>query len=239
MADPTKQDVALVVSAGAFGGLLSAAVVFAEPSFALLGFGVASLVKYIVLPLLSGAVAAGIGVFLLTNTELSNKVRVFFFACVCGLVSSQVIDAAKKAVPGAFANQVAREQTRIVGEATANPAVNVQTTANETARLAALTPNVTDPVTKAASDIAVTRAIDKIADASDLAASADALKTLGVAAAEGKNVEATAKVVEQLNSLEQKGEEPAKKAAADARSQIRRTAPSEVVEALRLRKVPW
>src|SRR5690606_18430701 len=77
--------------------------VFSEPAV-WTAFGPASLFKYVITPLLLGALSAGIGVFVLTKTDTTDLIRTFFFAVICGLAFPEVIANAKRMATGQAAD---------------------------------------------------------------------------------------------------------------------------------------
>lgn len=82
-------EIAIIVVGGATGGLLSVLDSWADPvSYPLTLSKLASL---LLIPVLKGGAAAGIGVYLLTTLDSAQIVRGFFFAVTCGLAFPSIL----------------------------------------------------------------------------------------------------------------------------------------------------
>jgi hypothetical protein len=83
------KEVLLIVLGGSLGGLLSVMDAWANPvSYPLSASKLASL---LLIPMLKGGAASGIGVYLLTQLDSTQLVRGFFFAVTCGLTFPAIL----------------------------------------------------------------------------------------------------------------------------------------------------
>jgi hypothetical protein len=83
------KEVLLIVLGGSLGGLLSVMDAWANPvSYPLSASKLASL---LLIPMLKGGAASGIGVYLLTQLDSTQVIRGFFFAVTCGLTFPAIL----------------------------------------------------------------------------------------------------------------------------------------------------
>ncbi|MET1077656.1 MAG: hypothetical protein ABWY06_06515 [Pseudomonas sp.] len=82
-------EVLLILGGGALGGLVSVMQAWAEPtSFPL---SLAKLFALLVIPMVKGGVAAGIGVYVLTSLDANHIAKAFFFSVTCGLAFPSIL----------------------------------------------------------------------------------------------------------------------------------------------------
>tara|TARA_B000000460_G_scaffold44025_1_gene27630 strand:+ start:5651 stop:6634 length:984 start_codon:yes stop_codon:yes gene_type:complete len=82
-------EISLILIGGAVGGMLSVASAWNEPStFPLTAI---KLLNLVAVPFVSGAMAAGVGVYVLTTFDPNQKKKAFFFAFTCGLAFPSIL----------------------------------------------------------------------------------------------------------------------------------------------------
>jgi hypothetical protein len=111
------REVSLVSGGGALGGILSVISVFGESVFGtqIISSPFSTFLNAILIPTLKGGVAAGLGVYLLANSDMTNLVRVFFFSIACGLVFPSILDQAAT-VASKTTTQLANQQVSVATE---------------------------------------------------------------------------------------------------------------------------
>lgn len=145
-----------------------------------------------------GACAGGIGVFVLANSETTNRLRLMFFAMICGLSYPVVLEAAKKLAPTKTeqqieqtADKVKAEPIEASGEVAAtmkeNPAIS--TDPEDGRELASITSN------------AIKQISDEIGKSPEPDA-VEALQEIGTAAAKSGYVVQAQEAIAELNKLE-------------------------------------
>jgi hypothetical protein len=82
-------EVTIIVVGGVIGGLISVLDAWAGPVPYPLTFS--TLASLVLIPGVKGGVAAGIGVYLLTQLDSTQLVRAFFFAVTCGLTFPSIL----------------------------------------------------------------------------------------------------------------------------------------------------
>ena len=205
---PTNRDVTVVVSAGAVGGFLVSAAAFVEPA-TFSAFGPASWFKLVLLPICLGCIAAGIGVFVLVDTDTTNKVRMFFFAAICGLSSQAVIDSGKNLVTGdarkTGANLAVKEQAQRIVELSQNSQAKPEALAEKTADLYSSAKTANVEAVKADVSQAVDAALKTAAASSSTATSINAISSIGIAAARANDLQNAARALRTIDIAESSG----------------------------------
>lgn len=82
-------EVLIIVAGGALGGLVSVIEAWTDPVSYPLTF--AKLFALLIIPVVKGGVAAGMGVYLLTTLDSTQMIRAFFFSVACGLTFPTII----------------------------------------------------------------------------------------------------------------------------------------------------
>ena len=205
-------EVFLILFAGCIGGLVStldswqASLSIASTAATLLTAGL--------IPALKGAVAAGVGVYLLTTVDSAQFTRTFFFAVTCGLAFPSILTSgasyASRVTASVASGEVSKSAETVratsvtaasaSAPAAAASAIGVIKDAAVNAIQVAPKANPTDART---AEVAVNQAIGAIATGPTAASSpmaASALGDIGVAAA-GQNLPASRDLA--LRELEQ------------------------------------
>lgn len=213
--------IGVVAGSGATGGLI-AWVLQATTGGRLLPFP-----WYASVPaaLLLGGSAAGIGVYVLANTDLSQVGRVVFFAVLCGIGFRPVFKAGSDFLSGTLSQAQAQSQSSDVQQntqqlsqavATQPPQqvqAAVQKTGDTTASLVQQSASVPDEALKAELQARSTNAVDGITAAASKApdASVESLYKIGLAAKQADQTRLTLQVLDSLRQVENSGADAAVK----------------------------
>ena len=108
---------------------------------------------YLTLPtgVLGGFIAAGVGVYLIANTDTSKLTRAIFFAALCGMSWQPILETGKNLVSKATINKsvadAANEIDKKVSNTTGQTAstADIQALVSSTAKVADKLPSVSDP----------------------------------------------------------------------------------------------
>jgi len=184
--------------------------------------------------MLLGGGAAGVGVFVLANTDIRHRGRALFFALLCGVSFKPVWQAGSNFVTGAVSQAQAQSQlselqanTSRLNESVQSGSVEdlqraVQETAGATSALLSQAEQVPDAELKERLQEGSVQAIDTIAAATSKApeASLDSLYKIGIAARERNQTTLARHVIDSLNKIESSNPDPsvakkAREAAAD------------------------
>jgi hypothetical protein len=201
----------LTTTAGAIGGLAAGITVFGEPGV-WSAFGAASWFKYVITPIILGALSAGIGVFVLTKTDTSDVLRTFFFATICGLAFPQVIDNAKRSLTGQVAAE-ARVQAlqesanRLERQLTdSNPQIGaVRQEAERVLQLAAV---VDSTEAKATAEQVLQQTAVKLAESEDRNGAIQLLSNVAESSAARGDLATTSEALDSLTRIESATNEP-------------------------------
>jgi hypothetical protein len=82
-------EVAIIMAGGAIGGLVSVMEAWGDPSS--FPLSLAKLFALLIIPLVKGGVAAGIGVYVLTSLDSNQMAKAFFFSVACGLTFPSIL----------------------------------------------------------------------------------------------------------------------------------------------------
>ena len=207
-------EVAIILAGGAAGGLLSVLDSWADPvSYPLTLSKLASL---LLIPVLKGGAAAGIGVYLLTTLDSTQIIRGFFFSVTCGLTFPSILANSTtyaQKVTSQVATKSISENTEKIATATAtiqasasSPAPSASAVAQiQSASIAILqaTPKIDAAETKAA-DATVQQAISglaKTANAVNNERAIDAISQIGIAAVSQNLPDSADRAVFELKAL--------------------------------------
>lgn len=235
--EATARDVAIIVIAGAIGGFLSVARALVQPEVWIV-FGPHSWFQYVILPLMLGGLAGGVAVFVLTHFDGTNKLRMFFFAAICGLGFPQVIGSALTLVGGGaqaqeVLNRSGRDQAArleaLIDEGRATPgAVTKQVDS-----LLAIAPRLTSPAAKDAVNASLQRAIEVLPEIEGEGVAAEQLGSIAVNATDAGEYLIAAHAVAALDGIVSKsGDENVKDTALAARNEVREKLPQPMREAV-------
>jgi len=83
------QEVSLIIVGGALGGIISVADAWTNPL--VFPVSLAKIFALVVIPLIKGGTAAGIGVYVLTSLDQNNMAKAFFFSVACGLTFPSIL----------------------------------------------------------------------------------------------------------------------------------------------------
>jgi ribonuclease HII len=169
-----------------------------------------------------GAMAAGMGVYVLANTDLSNAGRALFFAALCGLFFKPVFEAGRGFIGGAISQAQAVSTSAQVTDATSKlkdslrsqhaeqVKTGVQETAQATTDLVSKTSDVSDPKLKQELEKKSASAVDTITAAAPAApeAAVDNLSKIGLAAKQSGQTGLTLHVLDSLKEVEQTTTDP-------------------------------
>jgi hypothetical protein len=223
--------IAMVAGSGAVGGLV-AWVLQAASGGRLLPF---SWYESVPAALLLGGVAAGIGVYVLANTDLKQVGRAVFFSVLCGMFFRPVFKAGGDFLSGVLTQASAQSQSSDVQQSTqelnqavtAQPSEQVQTavqkTGEKTATLVQQSATVPDEALKADLQAKSAKAVDAIVAAAPKApdSSVKSLYQIGLAAKKTDQMNLTLHVLESLQKIETSSSDPAlKKSAHEYASKI-------------------
>jgi hypothetical protein len=211
----------LVVGFGAVGGLI-AWVLQAATGGRLLPFPWYGSVPAV---LLLGGGAAGIGVYVLANTDLKQTGRALFFAMLCGVFFRPVWHAGSDFINGALSQAKAQSQlsdvqanTQQLSQAVATQQPRqvqtaVQKAGETTASLVHQSASVTDEEMRGELQAKSAKAVDTIAAAVPKApeASVESLYKIGLAARQTDQTNLTLHVLDSLRQVENSGADPATK----------------------------
>jgi hypothetical protein len=194
------REVGLTLIGGMIGGFLTTVPALGEPAI-WTDFGLASWFKFVLGPVLLGAAASGIGVFVLTTTDTTLKARMFFFAIICGLAFPSILTSAKESV-GSMRSQVlvqiteekAQSLRQLVSDESAAP-VQVAKAASEILDLAKRSDS---PRAVEAATNAVGVSIQNLS-AQKTEESAKELASIGVTAARTQSYDAAINVLKEFN----------------------------------------
>lgn len=194
-----------IVVAGAVGGVAANISVFGEPTV-LAAFSAASWFKYVLIPMLLGALAAGIGVYVLTKADTTDLIRTFFFAVICGLAFPQIIDNAKRTVSGqaveeATARALNDSARELQGLAT-HPNTDAAAINDVAARMGTLAARVSEPAQKQEAVNALQNAATTLTEPSDKAATVQVITDIGSDAAGKKDYATTLWALKALGNVE-------------------------------------
>jgi len=188
--------------------------------------------------LLLGAAAAGIGVFVLANTDLREVGRAVFFAVLCGIGFRPVFKAGSDFLSGTLSQAKAQSQLSDVqantqqlshAMATEQPQqvqTAVQKTGQTTASLVQQSASVPDEAVRIELRANSAKAVDTITSAAAKApqASVESLYKIGLAAKQTDQTTLTLHVLDSLRSLENSGaDEVTKNKAREYASEIQKT----------------
>lgn len=213
--------IGIVAGSGAVGGLV-AWVLQAATGGRLLPF---PWYASVLAALLLGGCAAGIGVYVLANTDLSQVGRVVFFSVVCGIGFKPVFKAGSDFLSGTLSQAQAQskssdvqQNTKQLSQAVANQQPQqvlaaVQKTGDTTASLVQQSASVPDEAFKAELQAKSAQAVDAIAAAASKApdASVESLYKIGAAAKQTDQTDLTLQVLNSLRLVENSGADPATK----------------------------
>lgn len=105
----------IIISGGALGGIVSVLEAWTEPqSYPL---SITKIFLLLVLPFVKGGIAAGIGVYVLTNLDPKQMARAFFFSVACGLTFPSILskgESMAKGVAAQVASQSFQENARVI-----------------------------------------------------------------------------------------------------------------------------
>jgi preprotein translocase subunit SecF len=213
--------IAIVTGSGAVGGLI-AWVLQASTGGRLLPFP-----WYESLPaaLLLGGAAAGIGVYVLANTNLKQAGRAVFFAVLCGIGFRPVFQAGSDFLSGTLSQAKAQSQSSDLQQSTqqlsqaltAQPPQEVQAavqkTGEMTASLVQQSAAVPDEALKAELQANSAKAVDTIAAAAPkaLGSSVQSLYQIGLAAKKTNQTNLTLHVLDSLQTIEASSSDQATK----------------------------
>jgi hypothetical protein len=187
--------------------------------------------------LLLGAGAAGIGVYVLANTDLQQVGRAVFFALLCGVFFKPVWQAGSDFIGGAFAqskatstagelNSSARDLHKAVTSAPEQQVQSaVQQTGQKTTDLIQQTADVKDAELKSKLEKKSAEAVETIAAAAPKApdASVDSLERIGQVAKKTNQNAITVNVLSSLHQIETSSTDPRVVAKArEAANQLRK-----------------
>jgi hypothetical protein len=216
-----SRTIALVSGSGAVGGLI-AWVLQAATGGRLLPF-----VWYGSVPaaLLLGSAAAGIGVYVLANTDQRQLGRLIFFSVLCGVSFKPVFQAGSNYLNGTLSQAKAQSQLSDVQQNTQqlNQAVAtqsqaqvqtaVQQTAQSTTTLVQQSASVPDESLRAELQTKSAKVVDAIAAAAPKAPeqSVRSLYAIGLAARQTNQTKLTLHVIDSLRNYEATSTDPATK----------------------------
>jgi hypothetical protein len=211
--DSQSKLIVLVAIFGAIGGFLAWLLMATTGGSLFPGWS-----SYATVPtaVLFGAAAAGIGVYVLANTDMTNLGRGLFFALLCGIFFKPVMQAGYGFVVSAVSQAQARSSASTVQGASQTLAsalkssqprqvtTQVQKTSDATTALVQQAAAVSDPELKQKLDSSSTAAIDTIASAAPAApqASVNSLLQIGDAARKSGNTKVTLSVLSALKQIE-------------------------------------
>ena len=214
--DGQSRTIALVTLFGAAGGFL-AWLLMATTGGSLFG----GWKWYATVPtaIVFGAAAAGIGVYVLANTDMTNLGRGLFFALLCGIFFKPVMQAGYGFVVGAVSQAQAQSSASTVEHASttlasalqsAQPApqaqvkAQVQQASGATVTLVQQAAGISDPDLKQKLDNSSATAIRTIANAAPAAPqeSVESLLKIGDAAKKNGNTSVTLNVLSALKQIE-------------------------------------
>jgi hypothetical protein len=200
-----RRDLYSTLLAGAIGGLAANITVFYNPAV-WAALGPASLFEFVLGPVLLGALAAGIGVFVLTKTDTSDVVRTFFFAVICGLAFPQVIAVAKNTFSGRAEAELAahalEESAERLRQLVAQTSPNRNDIAETTSLVRDLSNRVESTDARHNALAALQNAADKLTGPADKSIAVDAMKDIGINAAAKRDWETTLKAVGALQNIQ-------------------------------------
>jgi hypothetical protein len=170
-----------------------------------------------------GAMAAGLGVYVLANTDLSNAGRALFFAALCGVFFKPVFSAGGDFIGGAISQLQATSSASAVNDADANLSKSlnskepqqvssgVQQTGAATATLVQQSASVSDTDLRKELEQKSAHAVETIAAAAPAApqAAVDSLLNIGKAAKENGQTNLTFQVLDSLKKVQETTKDPA------------------------------
>ena len=235
--DTQSKLITLVAIFGAIGGFLAWLLMATTGGSLFSGWS-----WYATVPtaILFGAAAAGIGVYVLANTDMSNLGRGLFFALLCGIFFKPVMQAGYGFVVSAVSQAQAQSSASAVQGASQDLAsalkspqparsqvtTQVQKTSDATTTLVQQAAGVSDPDLKQKLNSRSAAAIENITAAAPTApqASVDSLLQIGDAAKKSGNTKVTLNVLSALTRIEASTKDAtsaaaANRAAAELRSQ--------------------
>ena len=225
-------DVVVVIIAGAIGGFLSVAGALTQPEV-WTAFGPPTWFRYVILPLMLGGLAGGVAVFVLTHFDSANKLRMFFFAAVCGLGFPQVIGTALSLVGGdqsqAALNQVGKDQAAKLTALIDDPPASSAALTKQVESVLSLAPKVTSPAAKQAVSASLQKAIEALPGIEAPRAAAEKLSDIAVNATNAGEYVTAAQAVTALDDISSKSrDEHVKATAVAARREVREKLPQPV-----------